>query len=745
MIRFSSGGTMVSNQTENRKLTPYLSPLNTWAMALGTSVGWGSLVVTSNTYLAQAGPAGSVLGILIGGVIMLVISRNYSYMISCFPEAGGAYSYAKEVFGHDHGFLTGWFLALTYFAMLWANVTSLPLFVRYFFGDVFRFGKMYALFGYDVYLGEVLLSVAVILIMMFFCMRFKRTVTVAMTAMVIVFAAGILVCFVGSIFQLDLPISSAFVPDQNAFGQIIKIACISPWAFIGFENISHGAEEYTFKRNRIFSILVIAVISTAALYIFVTLLSVTAYPPEYASWQEYIGDLGNLSGIKALPAFYAANHYLGGLGVTVLVISLLALILTSLIGNITALSRLFYAQAKDRIVSRRFADLNKAGIPAKTVILIALISIVITFFGRTAIGWIVDVTTIGATLIYGFVSASAMKMARDRGDRIEKKTGVIGLIIMIGFAAYLLIPNLFTNGSMATESYFLFVVWAVIGFIYFRIVLTRDQENRFGRSIIVWIALLSLVLFVSLVWMSQSNMNATSEAMSHVEQHYIDLGFTGDQSGFVAQEMAMIRRTNAISILVVIALFGLALGVLLNNYSIMSRRAQKSEEELGHVRNIANTDPLTGVKSKHAYVEAEKEADEQIAAGGAGQFAVVVCDVNGLKYVNDTLGHKAGDEMIREACSMVCEIFLHSPVFRIGGDEFAVLLKGHDYENRKDLLHSLDQLSVDHINSGEAVISAGMSEFRPGEDGKIHAVFERADALMYQRKKELKAMGARTR
>ena len=91
-------------------------------MASGTSVGWGSLVVTSNTYLAQAGPWGSVLGLILGTVIMVVISKNYAYLIHSFPEPGGAYAYSRDVFGYDHGFLTGWFLALTYFAMLWANM-----------------------------------------------------------------------------------------------------------------------------------------------------------------------------------------------------------------------------------------------------------------------------------------------------------------------------------------------------------------------------------------------------------------------------------------------------------------------------------------------------------------------------------------------------------------------------------------------------------------------------------------------
>jgi len=67
----------VPEQKADSALHPYLSSRAAWALAVGTSVGWGSLVVTGNTYLAQAGPAGSILGLLIGCVLMLVISRSF--------------------------------------------------------------------------------------------------------------------------------------------------------------------------------------------------------------------------------------------------------------------------------------------------------------------------------------------------------------------------------------------------------------------------------------------------------------------------------------------------------------------------------------------------------------------------------------------------------------------------------------------------------------------------------------------
>ena len=115
--------------------------------------------------------------------------------------------------------------------------------------------------------------------------------------------------------------------------------------------------------------------------------------------------------------------------------------------------------------------------------------------------------------------------------------------------------------------------------------------------------------------------------------------------------------------------------------------------------------------------------------------------VNGLKVINDTLGHKAGDEYIQSASKMVCDIFQHSPVFRTGGDEFAVILRGRDYLIRNELVLALHDRSVVHISTNEVVISGGLSDYIPEEDTCFHDVFERADALMYEEKKLARGRG----
>lgn len=118
----------------------------------------------------------------------------------------------------------------------------------------------------------------------------------------------------------------------------------------------------------------------------------------------------------------------------------------------------------------------------------------------------------------------------------------------------------------------------------------------------------------------------------------------------------------------------------------------------------------------------------------------MVCDINNLKAVNDLYGHKEGDVCVRNACLKICRIFSHSPVFRIGGDEFVVILSGEDYRQRAKLMEQINALPADRskIRIGETV-AAGMVEYNKEHHISFLSVFEEADRAMYARKQAVKA------
>ena len=178
--------------------------------------------------------------------------------------------------------------------------------------------------------------------------------------------------------------------------------------------------------------------------------------------------------------------------------------------------------------------------------------------------------------------------------------------------------------------------------------------------------------------------------------------------------------------------------ISVTNIDSQIRREQKIREEASIAYEKARRDGLTGIKNKTAYGEFEAKLNKQIQSGENVKFAIALCDVNGLKTVNDTLGHIAGDEYIRSASRLVCQTFAHSPVFRIGGDEFVAILRGSDFENREKLEKEFTEAIEKNVDKHKVVVACGISVFDKEHDKDVSSVFERADALMYKNKVRMK-------
>ena len=190
-----------------------------------------------------------------------------------------------------------------------------------------------------------------------------------------------------------------------------------------------------------------------------------------------------------------------------------------------------------------------------------------------------------------------------------------------------------------------------------------------------------------------------------------------------------------------VAVLALAV-ILLYQVGTLSRAKIEEEKETSRTfRNMANTDSMTGVRNKHAYSEQETAINAQIRAGEIDKLAVVVGDINGLKVVNDTLGHAAGDQLIKDASALICKQFVHGAVFRIGGDEFVVLLQGEGFDTMNEVISELNRQVEENIKKNSVVVSIGYSVLEKGDE-YLSDVFERADRMMYERKKELKSMGS---
>lgn len=173
-------------------------------------------------------------------------------------------------------------------------------------------------------------------------------------------------------------------------------------------------------------------------------------------------------------------------------------------------------------------------------------------------------------------------------------------------------------------------------------------------------------------------------------------------------------------------------------------RAETAEHEAESMTVIAYQDALTHVKSKAAYDQAIAELDRKIEDGEDMEFAIVMIDLNDLKKVNDSYGHEQGDKYIIGSCGIICGIYDHSPVFRIGGDEFVIILQGRDYENRVDLYRELNRQFTNARTDMQREpwerysAAAGMAEYTGAPNETVEDVFRIADDNMYEDKEHMK-------
>ena len=166
-------------------------------------------------------------------------------------------------------------------------------------------------------------------------------------------------------------------------------------------------------------------------------------------------------------------------------------------------------------------------------------------------------------------------------------------------------------------------------------------------------------------------------------------------------------------------------------------------DDLVAMKNLAYVDSLTNVKNKLAYDDTVEYINEKIRNGTA-EFAVIMCDLNYLKHINDNLGHMAGDEAIQKTASILCKAFPLSTVFRIGGDEFAVIPTGLDYSRIDEKLDALKTMLESQRNISDNYLERislafGCAIFERGKDTSYQEVFERADKIMYEEKKKIHA------
>ena len=442
------------------KLRKVMSPIDVWGLALGAIIGWGCFVLPGTTFLPKAGPGGTAVGMLIGALLIIVIAISYGYLIKNYPISGGEFVYTKEAIGKRNAFVCGWAMILAYWSLIPLNATALALISRYLFPGIVQQGFLYEIAGWDVYAGEVILASTAIIIMALINIRGIKQAAWMQTAIAFTLVGCILIIVFLIFCKSDWSNLSPGFPDGRRWWKgVFSIVAMAPWAFIGFDCIPQSAEEYNFSHKKSTAIMISAILVAAILYIGVCAVTAVGIEP----WQDLLARRNNW------PTGYVVRNTIGLAGIIVLGTAMVCAVISGMNAFYISTSRLMYAMAKEGSLPKWFEKLSrKYGTPTNAILFTMVMSLFAPWFGREILIWIVDMTSVGAAIVFAYTTASAAIIGKRNGNRKYTVFGIIGCVFSLFFLSLLVIPGM--PGYLSFQSRVVLLVWIAIGVAFYFII-----------------------------------------------------------------------------------------------------------------------------------------------------------------------------------------------------------------------------------------------------------------------------------
>ena len=472
---------------DNNSLRRQLSPMHVWAIAFGCVIGWGSFINPGKKFLPNSGVAGTTIAMILGALVMIIIAFSYAYMVPKYPNAGGEFSFAKNTFGKHMAFLCGWFLVVAYLTNVPMNSTAIGLIVDGLDGsaDILKFGFHYNIAGFDIYMGEMLLSMAVLIFFGWLNMIGVRKAGIVQTILSSLLVTCVFVLFLSAVFSAKAkgvnmrPIwgfdkaaakaaravtanisQYAHTGTAGVLSAILATFAIAPWAYVGFDAIPQAAEEFNFSFKKVSFIMMIAIVFGC--FVYVSNNAVAAAALE--NWPERV-----MAGDWVL--LIAAEELLGNFGKVLIGLGVSCAVLSGIMGFYLASSRLMYSMSREGYLPEWFGKVNeKYGTPRNAILFCILVSLSGPILGREALGWFVDMSAIGASIGYFFTCASTLKTEKRDGDgsAFLRAMAITGIGFSLAFMILQLIPIPGLSGvHFGKESYIMLIVWVLLGLIFY--------------------------------------------------------------------------------------------------------------------------------------------------------------------------------------------------------------------------------------------------------------------------------------
>lgn len=484
-------------------LQKQLNPLSVWAIAFGCIIGWGSFINPGKKFLPNSGVAGTAIAMLLGALVMIIIAFAYAYMVPKYPKAGGEFTFTKVCFGKTPAYICGWFLVAAYLTNVPMNSTAIGLIVDGLDGssNILRFGFSYSIAGFEVYLGEILFASAILILFAVLNMVGVKKAGYVQTVLASLLVASVLILTIAALLSDKTSIdnmapiwgfdktgaveaaTNGLYTDIDSFAKggtagiassILATFAIAPWAFVGFDTIPQAAEEFKFSYKKVSFIMIVAI----AFGCFVYIANNTIAAAALSKWPDLIVNSDSTPWL-----LLSAAEYLLGLPGKILVgVAVSCAVLSGIMGFYMASSRLMFSMSRDGYLPAFFGKLDrKHGIPKNAMIFCLLISLCGPILGREALGWFVDMSSIGASIGFGFTCLSTLVILKhDKdGSLFMRIMAMVGAIFSASFMFLQLIPIPGLSGvHFGKESYIMLAIWIVLGVIFYLFKSKQFDKNN---------------------------------------------------------------------------------------------------------------------------------------------------------------------------------------------------------------------------------------------------------------------------
>lgn len=455
---------LVSNRES--EFSKVLNAGDVLVVAFGAMIGWG-WVVSSGQWITSGGVLGTVLGFIIGGIMIYFVGLCYAELTTAMPKCGGEHVFSYKAFGSIGAYICTWSIILSYIGVVCYEAVSFPTILQYVFPKIAR-GYLYSVGGFDIYFTWLLIAIGMALLILFLniigmkkAARFQKILTCVIAAVGIALVAG--AAYSGNVNNLQ---NQLLVGDTN--GEIIqniaKVAIMTPFFLFGFDVIPQAAEEINVPLKKLGKMMILSIIMAVSFYVLVVL--AVGYVMNAGQIKTSMSSATGLVTADAMGvAFNNANM------AKVLIIGGLCGIVTSWNSFLIGGSRALYSMSVSYMLPRKFAVLHKKyNTPVNSLLLIGALSVISPFFGRSMLVWIVDAGNFACCFAYCIVSLSFIVLRRKEADmrrpykvKHYKFVGIVAVIMSGTMSAMYIIPE--TNCTLVWQEWVIVGGWILLGII----------------------------------------------------------------------------------------------------------------------------------------------------------------------------------------------------------------------------------------------------------------------------------------